>query len=672
VALVVQALKAQEYWRLKGLEADLVVLNEHHADYRDEMQQQLEALVATGLWAAWRGRPGGVFLLRSDGMSEDEVALFRSGARAVLSGQRGDLAAQLVVAASKPQSELPFVPTMPGLAGIAPAREMPVEALTIANDLGGFCANGDYGIVLKQDEETPLPWANVIANPGFGTIVTAGGAAWTWSENSRENRLTPFANDPLIDPTSEAIFLRDEESGEVWAATPGPLRRDRGDGRWVMRHGPGSTSFTHGRAGLSQALAVFVDRYDPIKFSLLGLTNHTDRVLRISLFAYVEWALCPPRRGEHLHVVTEHDPAARATLATNPWNQEFPGRVAFLGSSEPFSSATGDRREFVGRNRSLARPAALERTGLSGRSGAGLDPCGAIQVRVEIPPGGTHEIVFVLGEGRDRAHAAELLDRHATVAAANAARESVKAEWSDLLGAIEVRTPDDSFDLIMNRWLLYQALSSRLWARTGYWQPSGAFGFRDQLQDVLAFLFARPDMVRGHILRAAARQFVEGDVQHWWHPGSGRGVRTRCSDDLLWLPFAVVSYLEATGDHGLLDEEVPFIEGPALAPGEAEAYGHPRVSEQRGTIYEHCARALDRGLTAGGHGLPLIGSGDWNEDEPRRDAGERREHVARLVPARDSDAVRPVVRAARRRSARSTLSGGGRATRGHARPRVGR
>jgi cyclic beta-1,2-glucan synthetase len=498
--------------------------------------------------------------------------------------------------------------------------------LEFFNGLGGFAADGrEYVTILGEGQWTPAPWINVISNPYFGFQVSESGSGYTWSLNSRENQLTPWSNDPVSDPPGETIYVRDEDSGELWGPTVLPIREEAWP--YIARHGQGYSRFEHTSHEVALDLLQFVPLEDPIKISRLTIENRSARSKRLSVTAYVEWVLGVSRSASAPFIVTEVDPETGMMLARNPWNSEFGGRVAFADLGERQTAWTGDRTEFLGRNGTLDHPLSLERGDrLSGKVGAGLDPCGALQTIVELQAGGRAEIVFLLGEVATREEARDLISRY-RAADLDGTLRTVMEHWEDVLGAVQVTTPDRAMNIMLNGWLLYQTLACRVWARAAFYQSGGAYGFRDQLQDVMALTVAKRDVARAQLLRAAARQFVEGDVQHWWHPPSGRGVRTRISDDLLWLPYALFHYLEVTGDVGLLDEVVPFLDGPALAAGQDESYFEPTVSEQSGTMFEHCARALDRSLAVGSHGLPLIGTGDWNDGMNRVGSAGKGESV---------------------------------------------
>jgi cyclic beta-1,2-glucan synthetase len=648
--LVRQLLLAHTYWRLKGLAVDLVVLNDHPAGYREELQQQLQALMRSSDAHTLVDKPGGVFLRQTDHLSEDDKVLLQAVARVVLAGDQGSVAGQV----DRLEAPVPLPPALPrergrrrkdrpdqGPAGeIAPAPPRP--ELLFDNGIGGFSPDGkEYVLFLAGETQAkgkpaadvpgfaptllpPAPWVNVVANPACGFIVSESGGGYTWAGNSQANRLTPWNNDPVTDLPGEVLYVRDEATGEFWTPTPLPC----GPAAPItVRHGQGYTTFASAAYGLEQELLLFVPLDDPVKLLCLTVGNTGRQRRRLSATFFGEWVLGTVRDNAALQVVTALDAESGALVARNAFNADFGQRVAFADVNLRPRTFTADRTEFLGRNGSVATPAALGRTELSGGVRPIGDPCAALMVKFELDPGEKKEIVFLLGQAGRPEEVAALVRRYGEPGRARRELSEVRARWDGVLGAVQVRTPDAAMDVLLNRWLLYQALSCRVWGRSAFYQSGGAYGFRDQLQDVMALVYGAPQEARAQIVRSAGRQFLEGDVQHWWHPPAGRGVRTRFSDDLLWLPLVVCHYLNATGDRAALDEPAPFLRGPLLRPDQEEDYGLPEVTEKTAPVYDHCVLALEHGARLGARGLVLMGTGDWNDGMNRVGAGGQGESV---------------------------------------------
>ena len=611
INIIRQLIQAQSYWRRKGLYVDLVIWTEDYAGYRQPLQEQIMGMIAASGEGLGNERTGAVVVRPADQVSPEDHILMQSVARIILSDNRGSILEQLERAPTAGARVPKLIPSQTyAPPPLIPAQE-PAADLLFNNGLGGFTPDGkEYVITLNEGSPTPAPWSNVLAGPEFGCVISESGQSYTWSENAHEFRLTPWHNDPITDQSGELFYLRDEETGHYWSPTPLPCR---GVGPYETRHGFGYSTFTHIESGIASEMTVYSDLEAAVKYVRIRLRNTSGRPRLITATGYVEWVLGDVRHKSAPYIVTEYNAEVSGIFARNPYNVDFPGRVAFFCSNAAQVTYTGDRTEFLGRNGSPRDPACLKKAHLSLTVGAGLDPCAALQAPIALTENDEQEIIFVLGSAHN---AEEALSLAKTVQAPDApgnGLERVREFWSGLLGTVQVKTPDPGFDVMFNGWLLYQSLSSRMWGRSGYYQSGGAFGYRDQLQDAMNFVHAAPEILRSQILRCASRQFLEGDVQHWWHPPQGRGVRTRCSDDYLWLPMAACRYVLCTGDMDVLNEQVTFLEAPPLSEGQESFYDHPRVTEQTQSLYDHCVRALTHGLPRGVNGLPLMWFGDWND-----------------------------------------------------------
>ncbi|MEW5938320.1 MAG: glucoamylase family protein, partial [Chloroflexota bacterium] len=620
-------LRAHTYWRRRGLMIDLVILNRHENSYDQSYQGKIYRLLVRTNSDDWLGKRGGIFIVNEDQMSGAEKTLIETVARVTVDEEAGALVDQLRRLDQVPVRLPRVVPILAPLeeSASAPSLEKP-SGLLFDNGLGGFTPDGrEYVIRLERGQWTPAPWVNVIANPDFGFLVSEAGLGCTWSANSGENRLTPWRNDPVCDPPSEAVYLRDEETGQVWSPTPLP---SRADAPYLIRHGAGYTIFEHHSHQLEQELKVFAAPDAPIKIAQLKLKNFSSRMRRINTTYYAEWVLGTTRENAAQFIAPEFASNCFALLAHNPYNLDFGKRVAFLAATRELQGLTTDRAEFLGRLGSYARPDALGRVGLTASAQAGNDPCAAIQLLLWLAPGETKEVTFLLGQGADRDDALRLIAHYQNLANVQAAWEALRQFSDEQVGGIQIKTPDAAMDLLVNRWLPYQALTCRIWGRSAFYQSGGAFGYRDQLQDVLAFAYTQPEIARGHILNAARHQFEEGDVLHWWHAArpADRGIRTRITDNLLWLPYAVAHYVHVTGDRSILEEQIPFLSAEPLKEGEHDRYGEFPTGKTA-TLYEHCRRALAKGTTAGERGLPLMGEGDWNDGMNKVGAGGAGESV---------------------------------------------
>ncbi len=615
VDLVKQLVKAHAYWRLKGLAVDLVIWNEDYGSYRQELQEQIQGLISTELASnTVYGKPGSIFVKSADQISPEDRSLFGSVARIIIHDNKGTLAEQV----NRHYED----GIMPKLLQRNPRAADPIQLETILQDdllffngFGGFTADGlAYKIVTEKNKSTPAPWSNILANPDFGSVVSESGSAYSWAINAHEYRITPWNNDPICDIGGEAFYLRDEETGTFWSPMPFPAK---GNSRYITTHGFGYSSFDHIESGIESHVVTFVDKDSPIKFIVLELKNRSGRERKISAAGFIELILGDVRSKTNMHVISRYDQDTGALLFTNRYNSAFGDRVTFFKVDGANLSYTTDRTEFIGRNRSLKDPAALYRTKLSGKSGAGMDTCAALQVKFDLLDGEEKIIVFRMGNEENIQKTQALIRKFGTIDDVWNSLIQVQQYWKEVLGAVQVETPNQSLNILANGWLMYQTIACRIFARSGFYQSGGAFGFRDQLQDVLAVLNTQPDLTRNQILLSASRQFVEGDVQHWWHPPEGRGVRTRCSDDMLWLPFVVSRYIAATGDKDILNETVGFLESRPLYQEEESFYDLPASGNFSASLYEHCVRAIKHSLHFGEHGLPFIGSGDWNDGMDR-------------------------------------------------------
>ncbi|WP_461206771.1 GH36-type glycosyl hydrolase domain-containing protein [Clostridium sp. DL1XJH146] len=611
--LVRQMLSAHEFWSIKGLKVDLVILNLQNTAYYQPLQESLRDLINTSHARDKVNISGGVFIRSKSTMDEEDIILIRAIARLVIEGDKGFVFNQIKPNLKEENNEQiieKLVRTK--IKCNTKPHIFEKDKLKYFNGIGGFnLKDNEYEIRLKGNNNTPAPWINVIANGDFGFHVSESGSSYTWFGNSRENKITTWSNDPIRDTTSEALFIRDEEMGMFWSITPKPIRDEQ---EYIIEHGFGYSNFKHAAYGIVGEVKFFVPMKDNVKIQIVKLKNDSDEDRKLSLSYYAQTVIGVVPQQTATHIASYLDKDKKYIYAQNPYSGHFNETLAYLSTIGAGSqSFTGDRGEFIGRLGSIEKPQFMGKSRLSNQVGGGYDPCIANNSKFTLKKGEEKTFLVLLGAAQSREEIDSVVKKYSNINVAYTELENSKKYWKDMLQTIKVSTPDKTMDIMLNGWFLYQTIACRLWSRTAFYQSGGAYGFRDQLQDVMSLSYIQPDITRKQILYAASRQFIEGDVQHWWHPVVDSGIRTRFSDDLLWLPYVTIDYIKNTGDYSVLDEEAYYLEDEPLKEDEDEKYTVSRTSDQKGTIYEHCIKAIERGLKFGEHNIPLMGCGDWND-----------------------------------------------------------
>lgn len=642
LSLVRQVVNMHYYWKTKGLKVDLIIYNEEEVSYEEPLQKSIGDVIRNSRERDNINKTAGIFIHNKATMGEDIKNFIVGIARLYINSTNGTLIKQInELETNEPQSYIRHKELYNEKRVNVNVIEEDVDCSNITsegevssnnfetfkvnkkrtydfdernldffNGYGGFNPKDkSYVIRLKNYENTPAPWINVISNEDFGFHISEAGASYTWCGNSRENKITPWSNDWVMDPLGEALYIRDDKTGTYFSITPKPVRDG---GEYIIEHSFGYSTFKHTAYNISGELKAFCPKGEKVKLYKVTVENLSNQNKELTLFYYAQLVLGVYNYGSAKNISTyiQRD----YIWSQNPYSKYFGKLKAYLsmqGGEE--QSFTGDRKEFIGIGEDLSTPLALHKDSLSNSAGAIFDPCLASSVKIKLLPGEKKEIVVMLGQEENLELIQEKINKYRNIENVDKALDNVKGYWANFLGNIQVKTPDPSMDYLLNGWLMYQTLSCRYLSRTAFYQSGGAYGFRDQLQDSMSIGILNPKITRDQILRSASRQYVEGDVQHWWHPVVNSGIRTRFSDDLLWLPYVTIEYIKSTGDYDILYEKAPYLEDEPLRDGEDERYTIVNQSTKEGTIYEHCLKAIDRGLNFGAHNIPLMGSGDWND-----------------------------------------------------------
>jgi len=613
VETVKELLKAHEYLRLKNVVFDLVILNEEKNSYEKYVNEALLSAVLSSNSSYLLNSFGGIFILDSNNLKKEEKDLLQLVSSMIFDAHRGGIEEQIDELEDDIKGELPNYVLEKEKRELYKEYNndlLALPELKYFNELGGFLENGkEYIIKLNKETKTPMPWSNILVNKQFGTLVTAAGGGYTWNKNSRENRLTTWYNETIEDIPAEVIYIKDKEEKTSWSITLNPKSNSQD---YIAKFGFGYSEFINSNLGISTNLNIFVPQNDDVKINKLNIKNNMSykRSLKIVYYLNLSLGMDIAKHAEYINI--EKDETFNLIYLKNIFKNEFKDEFAYVSCSEKISGYTGSKEEFFGLG-DISNPQGLNLINFSNQNSIGQSNIIAIEIDTEIDANESKDISIILGSTTSKEVAKDVAYKYYKISNCNKELENTKEFWNEHLNVLQVKTPVESTNILLNAWLLYQVISSRLWGRTGYYQSGGAFGFRDQLQDVLGIIYVLPEQVRAQIIEHAKHQFYEGDVEHWWHKESKKGIRTRFSDDLLWLAYVVEEYIRITDDTDILKEEVSYLDGDKLLDNEDEKYQETKESNIKGSIYEHVVKAIDRSLELGDKGLPFMGSGDWND-----------------------------------------------------------